>query len=81
MRKPVAVMGCSIGPVGTRRAQLRLRSIFTALDLSDVKKPEITLAKAASLFDEAGTLTDEATRDQIRALLDALAFWTRRFGG
>ena len=79
MRKPVAVMGCSVGPVGTRRAQVHLRSIFTALDLWDLKKPEITIAKASGLFDETGALTDEATRDQVRALLVAFGEWTRRF--
>ncbi len=79
MRKPAAVMGCSTGPVGTRRAQLHLRTIFTTLDLWDLKKPEITLANAKSLFDEGGILTDDATRDQVRAMLDALAEWTRRF--
>ncbi len=78
MRKPVAVMGCSTGPVGTRRAQLHLRSIFTALDLWDVKKPEITLAKASGLFDESGALTDEGAREQVRVLLVGLGEWTRR---
>jgi chromate reductase len=77
-RKPVAIMGCATGMAGTRRAQLHLRSICTALDLWDLKKPEITVASAAEKFDEDGVLTDEETREQLRAFLEAFAGWTRR---
>ena len=77
-QKPVAIMGCATGMAGTRRAQLHLRSICTALDLWDMKKPEITVAGAAEKFDADGVLTDEETRELLRAFLGAFALWTRR---
>jgi chromate reductase len=78
-QKPVAIMGCATGLTGTRRAQLHLRSICTALDLWDMKKPEITVAGAAEKFDAAGILTDPEIRDQLSAFLEAFAVWIGRF--
>lgn len=78
-QKPVAIMGCATGMVGTRRAQLHLRSICTALDLWDMKKPEITVASAESKFDGDGVLTDGETREQLSSFLDAFAVWINRF--
>jgi len=77
-QKPVAIMGCAAGAAGTRRAQLHLRSICAALDLWDLKKPEITLGGAAALFDAEGTLTDDETREQIRVFLEGFQGWIRR---
>jgi chromate reductase len=78
-QKPVAIMGCATGLTGTRRAQLHLRSICTALDLWDMKKPEITVAGAAEKFDATGILTDPEVRDELKAFLAAFAVWIGRF--
>jgi hypothetical protein len=39
------------------------------------------IAHAASKFDENGHLKDEDTRKRLRALLEALASWTRKLRG
>jgi len=76
--KPVAVMGASLGPQGTARAQYHLRQVFVYLDMLPLSKPEVMIADAAHRFDPQGNLTDENTRKHIRGLLESLAAWTRR---
>lgn len=75
--KPVAVMGASIGSLGTGRAQYHLRQSFVFLDMYPLNRPEVMIANAASRFDQQGNLTDNDTRDRIHQLLEALVEWTR----
>jgi chromate reductase len=76
--KPAAVMGASIGAMGTARAQYHLRQMFVFLDIHALNQPEVMIAKAAERFDEQGNLTDSSTEERIRKLLEALVAWTRR---
>jgi chromate reductase len=66
--KPVAVMGASIGVIGTARAQYHLRQVFVFLDMDPVNQPEVMI-NASKSFDEKGNLTDPQTRDLIGKLL------------
>jgi chromate reductase, NAD(P)H dehydrogenase (quinone) len=79
--KPLAIMGVSTGPWGTARAQLHLRQSCVFFNALPINKPVVQVAQAATKFDGEGRLTDEPTRQQIRALLEALAEWTRRLRG
>lgn len=79
--KPVAVMGASDGPWGTIRAQLHLRQVFVFLNAFPVQQPQVMVPKAGEKFDAQGRLTDEGVANQVRALLQALANWTRRLRG
>jgi chromate reductase len=74
--KPVAVMGASIGMIGTARAQYHLRQMFVFLNMYPVNRPEVMIPNAADKFDERGNLTDDMTRDKIRELLSSLRIWT-----
>jgi chromate reductase len=76
--KPVAIMGASGGVLGTARAQYQLRQMLVFLNAFPLNKPEVMIGAAQSKFDEAGTLTDEPTKEFIRTLLVALASWTAR---
>ncbi len=76
--KPVAIMGASGGLLGTARAQYHLRQMLVFLNVFPINKPEVFITQANTKFDEAGRLTDEATRDHIRKLLQSLADWTTR---
>lgn len=69
--KPAAIMGAS-GPRGTVRAQLHLRQIFVTLNIKSFNKPEL-MVDSTGKFDENGNLTDSATKDQIKELLQALS--------
>ena len=76
--KPVAVMGASVGMLGSARAQYHLRQVFVFLDVYPLNKPEVMIGAAASKFDAAGELTDATARKLIGELLTALVAWSRR---
>ncbi|TWO70391.1 NAD(P)H-dependent oxidoreductase [Caenimonas sedimenti] len=70
--KPVAIMGASMGPVGTARMQYDLRKVLVFMNTFTVNKPEVFIANAQTKFDPQGTLTDEATAKFIGDLLVSL---------
>lgn len=72
LRKPAAVMGASVGTLGTARAQYHLRQILVTLDMPVVNQPEVMISNAAQRFDRDGRLTDEPTRQFIQKLMSAL---------
>jgi chromate reductase len=76
--KPVAVMGASVGTLGTARAQYHLRQSFVFLNMYPVNQPEVLIASAAQRFNERGELTDETSKELIRKLLAELVAWTKR---
>jgi chromate reductase, NAD(P)H dehydrogenase (quinone) len=78
--KPAAIMGASVGAIGTARAQYHLRQMFVFLNMFPVNQPEVMIASASERFDAEGNLTDDTTKDFIRQLLQSLAEWTRRIG-
>jgi len=74
--KPVAVMGASIGTIGTARAQYHLRQVFVFLNMLPINQPEVMIINAGERFAAQGNLTDETTKKLIRQLLQSLADWT-----
>src|SRR5687768_11015594 len=78
--KPAAIMGASVGTIGTARAQYHLRQMMVFLNMFPVNQPEVMIGNASKRFDAQGKLTDDATKDFIRQLLQSLMEWTRRIG-
>lgn len=76
--KPAAIMGASIGTIGTARAQYHLRQMMVFLNMFPVNQPEVMIGNASERFDADGNLTDDATKDFIRQLLQSLVDWTQR---
>jgi chromate reductase len=76
--KPVAIMGASIGAMGTARAQYHLRQCFVFLTCFALNQPEVMVPFANDKIDKNGKLADQKTRDKIRELLESLVAWTRR---
>ena len=76
--KPAAIMGVSVGNVGTARAQYHLRQTFVFLNMLPLNQPEVMIGNAATRFDADGNLTDEVTKGYIRRLLESLVAWTHR---
>jgi chromate reductase, NAD(P)H dehydrogenase (quinone) len=76
--KPAAIMGASIGAIGTARAQYHLRQMFVFLNMYPINLPEVMIGNASERFDAKGNLTDDATKEFIRQLLQNLVDWTRR---
>jgi len=76
--KPAAIMGASVGAFGTARAQYHLRQMMVFLNMFPVNQPEVMIANASAHFDAQGNLTNDATKEFIRQLLQNLVDWTRR---
>ncbi len=76
--KPVAIMGASMGMLGSARAQYQLRQTFVFLNMHAVNRPEVMVPSVQDKVDQNGVVTDAHTRDKIRELLEALVGHTRR---
>ena len=76
--KPAAIMGASIGTIGTARAQYHLRQMMVFLNMFPINQPEVMIANASERFDAQGNLTDDETKEFIRQLLQSLVDWTMR---
>jgi chromate reductase len=77
--KPVAVMGASLGVMGSARAQYHLRQVFVFLNVHPLNQPEVMIANASQKFDAQGNLTDEKTKEMISRILQALVEWAEHF--
>ena len=78
--KAAAVMGASIGVIGTARAQYHLRQAFVFLNILAVNQPEVMIGKAHEQFDKSGNLKDEITKKLTRELLQNLVALSRVTG-
>jgi chromate reductase len=77
--KPVALMGASIGMLGTARAQYHLRQSLVFLNMYPLNQPEVMVPFAQEKIDQNGRVTDQKTKEKIKELLEALVLWTRKF--
>lgn len=74
--KPAAIMGASVGMIGTARAQYHLRQMFVFLNMFALNQPEVMIPNAADKFDKEGNLIDAFTKERIKELVEALVNWT-----
>lgn len=75
--KPVAIMGATVGMIGTARAQYHLRQILVYVNAYPLNRPEVMVPSAEDKFRD-GELVDSHTRQKVRELLVALAAWAKR---
>jgi chromate reductase len=76
--KPIAIMGASMGLLGTARAQNHLRQIFVILNAHIMNRPQVMIHQAQNKFDAEGKLIDQPTRDLIATFMTAFRDWTLR---
>ncbi len=76
--KPVAVMGASIGMIGTARAQYHLRQSFVFLNMIPMNMPEVMVPFAQDKIDANGQLHDQPTRQKIKELVSAFVDWIKK---
>jgi len=76
--KPVAIMGASVGMLGTASAQYHLRQCFVFLSCFALNQPEVMVAHAQDKIDRDGRVTDQQTRELIGLLIKELVAWTKR---
>jgi chromate reductase len=77
-RKPVLIQSVSAGAFGGVRMQHHLRQVLVFVEAQVFVRPEVIIGAAASKFDEAGELTDEPTRDMVRAQLAGFAAFVEK---
>jgi len=73
--KPGAVVSVSPGALGGFGANHHLRQSLVFLNVPTLQQPEAYVGGAAALFDEAGNLNNEGTRDFLRRFMEAYAAW------
>jgi chromate reductase len=77
--KPVAIQSCSQGPLGGARMQYHWRMSMTFLAAFIFGTPEVFVGVAQTKFDkETLALTDQPTRDVVKAQLAAFAKFIAR---
>lgn len=76
--KPLAIMGASIGMLGTARAQYHLRQTLVFLNVYPLNQPEIIIPFIADKIDKEGNLVDEKTKSKIQELIMSLVDWTKK---
>ncbi len=78
--KPVAIMGATSGPWGTRYAQKELRHALTAAGAMVMPQPMLFVANGEGSFDSTGQLTDPTVARRLEQLLAGLHRWSGLVG-
>ncbi len=79
--KPGAVLGASIGAIGTAIAQGHLRTTLGYLDVPTLGQPEVYLHFQNDIIAADGTISNDATGKFLQGFVDAYAKWVQRFVG
>ena len=76
--KPTAVIGASIGQIGTAVAQQSLRATLSFLNVRQMSAPEAYIHFTEGLVDAEGNVTVPGTADFLRTFLDEFLVHTMR---
>jgi chromate reductase len=76
--KPGAVVSVSPGVIGGFGANHHLRQSLVFLNVPVMQQPEAYIGGAAKLFDEAGKITNEGTREFLTRFMAAFAAWIEK---
>jgi chromate reductase len=77
--KPGAVLGTSIGAIGTAIAQHHLRSSLAYLDVPTLGQPEVYLHFHDDIIAPDGSIKNDSTRGFLQGFVDAYVGWVERF--
>jgi len=75
---PAAVIGASVGAIGTAMAQQHLRNILSYLDMAVMPQPEAYLQFKDGLVDGDGRVTKQDTREFLEDFVDRFVEWIDR---
>ena len=76
--KPGGVVSVSPSAIGAFGANHHLRQSLVFLDMPCLQQPEAYIGHADKLFDAAGKLTNDGTRDFLRKFMETFAAWIER---
>lgn len=73
--KPGAVISVSPGNISGFGANQHLRQMLVFLNVPTMQQPEAYIGGVAKVLDDAGNLTNDSTRQFLKAFVDAYAAW------
>ena len=73
--KPGAVISVSPGAISGFGANHHLRQMMVFLNVPAMAQPEAYIGGANKLFDTAGNLTNDSTREFLKNFIDSFARW------
>lgn len=76
--KPSAVIGCSIGAIGTALAQSHLRGVLSFCNAPQMSSPEAYIQFSQGLIADDFSVTVESTREFLRKYMDEFASFIAR---
>ena len=76
--KPAAVVGTSIGAIGSALAQQHLRNVLVFVDLAVMPQPEAFLHFKEGLIEADGSISNEGTRQFLQGFVDKFLVWIER---
>ncbi len=79
--KPAGVVSVTPYALGGLAANIAVRNALIFLNMPTMQMPEAYIAQANSLFDEAGELKLQATRDFFTKFMSAFADWVQLIAG
>lgn len=75
---PAGIVSCTPGHLGAFGANHHLRQSLVFLNMPPMQQPEFYLFDAASKFNDAGELTDDATKQHVDAFWQAFVVWINK---
>jgi NAD(P)H-dependent FMN reductase len=76
--KPGAILGTSIGTLGTAIAQSHLRGVCAYLDIALLTQPEMFIKHDENRIDEDGKIVSDDTRKFLQTFMDRYEAWVRK---
>ena len=76
--KPGAVLGISVGTIGTALAQAHLRMMLAYLDVHVLGQPEVYLQFKDDVISPAGDIGNEATQRFLQGFVERYVAWIER---
>lgn len=73
--KPAAIVGASVGALGTAPAQAHLRNVLSYLDMPLLNQPEVYIHFRPGLIDDDGKITVEGTESFVRTFAERFHAW------
>jgi chromate reductase, NAD(P)H dehydrogenase (quinone) len=73
--KPTAVVSVTPGPLGAFGANHHLRQSLVFLNMPALQQPEAYISGASKLFDDAGKLANDSTREFMQKFVQAFTAW------
>ncbi|GAB5094360.1 NAD(P)H-dependent oxidoreductase [Caballeronia sp. LP006] len=79
--KPGAVIGTSVGAIGTAIAQSHLRGVCAYLDIAMLGQPEMYIKHDDSRIDANGAIVSDDTRKYLQTFVDKYVAWVKKIAG